>query len=164
MRAPGIVQFVDVGVEVWSTKQFRAAAGEPQPIGGLVVGVTEKINAETGEADRAFLVFDHQQTRPYIRWATIPESEVDRDAIHAPDVNVLVGAWRRLAEDVAFSAPHKQRRGAATPAEVRACKAMQELMAVVFGRDLDVLEPALTQGQPAAPRPTYPVHSSLIDD
>lgn len=166
-RQPGLVSYVDVGCRVFSTTRSRAGAGgDTEPIGGLVVAVTEKLDQETGEIDRAFLVFDDQQTRPYIRWATIREVEVDKSLIEAVDAATLTRAWRRLAEDICCSGKWKFRRGAGTAGEVRAARAVLELQALVFGRDGDQwgeLEPP-TQGAPAAERPSQPVNVSALVD
>ena len=158
MRVAGIVRYVDVGCRVYSTTRRRSAAGEPEPLGGLVVAVTEKMNQDTGEVDRAFLVFDDQRTRGRLQWATLLESEVDRNLIEAVDTRTLTRAWRRLAQEIAYSRDHQRRNGPATPEEVRCAEAIRDLQAVVFGPD-GVLHGALQQlapGKPAGPRPTYP--------
>jgi hypothetical protein len=158
VRVAGIVRYVDVGCRVYSNTRHRSAAIEPEPLGGLVVAVTEKLNQETGEIDRAFLTFDDQRTRGRLQWATLLESEVDRDHIEAVDTRTLTRAWRRLAQEIAYSRNHQPRNGPATPEEVRCAEAIRDLMAVVFGPDgvlYGVLE-QLAPGKPAAPRPTYP--------
>lgn len=167
MRATGLVRWVDVGCAVWSTERTRTLSYGDSPIGGLVVEVVEKMSADTGEIDRAFLCFDHQATKPRLHWATLAEPEVDRDSIEAVDAAGLARAWRRLAEEIAFSKGHTHRRGPATPLEVRCAEAIRNLQAVVFGADGVLhreLEP-LTAGLPAAPRPMYqPAPGSVFVD
>lgn len=166
MRPAGLVRWVDVGCAVWSTERRRATPYGETPLGGIVVAVTETLNDDTGEIDRAFLCFDHQQTKPRLHWSTLTESEVDRDAIEALDTSALTRAWRRLAEDIAWTAPLKQRRGPGTAEEVRCAEAIRDLQAVVFGPGgvlhsvLDNLKPGL----PAAPRPTAPINAGMFVD
>lgn len=159
MRVAGIVRHVDVGCRVYSTIRHRVGpGGEPDPIGGLVVAVTEKLNDDTGEVDRAFLTFDDQRTRPRLQWHTLLESEVDRDLIEAVDIHTLANAWRRLAEEITYSKPRTRRRGPATAEEVRCAEAIRDLQAVVFGPE-GVLYGTLQQlapGKAVGPRPEYP--------
>jgi hypothetical protein len=166
-RQPGLVSFVDVGCRVYSTERRRATSNDEVPVGGLVVDVTEKLDRETGETDRAFLVFDDQQSRPFIRWAVLREVEVDRGLIEAVDTGALARAWRRLAEDIHLSAPHRPRRGPGLPAEVRSARAILELQAVVFGHDGEQwadLAPA-TPGKAVLPPPSYaPAPGSVFVD
>lgn len=167
MRPLGLVQWVDVGTAVWSIDRRREVPGGESPIGGLVVAVTEQIDPTTGEVNRAFLCFDHQNSRPRIHWSTLTEREVDREAIEAVDTPVLYRAWRRLAEEIAWSRPGKQRRGPATALEVRCAEAIRDLQAVVFGPDglLHGELVPLTAGAPAAPRPMYqPAPGSVFVD
>lgn len=167
MRPAGLVRWVDVGCAVWSNTRRRATPHGEDPLGGIVVAVTEKHNEDTGEIDRAFLCFDHLNTKPRVHWSTLAESEVDRDAIEALDVHALTSAWRRLAEDIAWTAPMKARRGPATPEEVRCAEAIRDLQAVVFGPG-GVLHQTLEQlkpGLPAAPRPMHkPAPGSVFVD
>lgn len=162
-RQPGLLQFVDVGCIVWSAKRGYAGVDEItdeqlEPVGGVVVAVTEKLDHDTGEIDRSFLVVDHTRTHPYLRWNTLTELEVNKAAIEWPDVQIHVRLWRRLAEDIVCSAPHKHRKGVATVGEVRAARAILNLQELVFGADGDLhsMLDAPSPGAPAAPRPTAP--------
>lgn len=157
MRRTGLVRYVDVGCRVFSTTRKRSAAIEPEPLGGLVVAVTEKLNQETGEIDRAFLVFDDQRTRGRLHWHTLLESDVDQELIEAVDTATLTRAWRRLAEEISYSRAHQKRSGPPTVEEVRCAEAIRDLQAVVFGPE-GQLHGALqlAPGKNGAPLPTYP--------
>lgn len=162
-RKPGLLQFVDVGCIVWSSERGYRGRDEftdeqVEPLGGVVVAVTEKYDAEAGAIDRAFLVVDHTRTRPYLRWHTFAESEVNREAIEWPDHTVHTRLWRALAEDIAYSSPGKRRRGPGTPGEVRCAHGIITLQELIFGADgvqyaeLDAPAP----GKACAPRPSFP--------
>lgn len=150
-RRIGLVQFADVGCAVWSTERRRAGGGEGDPIGGLVVAVTETADLDAGEIHRSFLVFDHEKTRPCLRWSTLTEAEVDRDSIEALDASALKRAIKRLGEDVAYIRPHQRRHGQPDPYEARCVTAMANLMEVLVGPDgrfdcQKALDPAAVAG------------------
>lgn len=162
-RQPGLIEFVDIGCVVWSAKRGYKGVDEftddqVEPIGGVVIAVTEKLDTDSGEIDRSFLVVDHTRTRPFLRWNTLTELEVNKAAIEWPDSQVHVRLWRRLAEDIVCSAPHKHRKGVATTGEVRAARAILNLQELVFGQhgDLHSMLDTPSQGAPSAPRPTAP--------
>jgi hypothetical protein len=172
IRWPGLVEFADVGCIVWSTERGYAGKDELtgaqlEPHGGVVVAVTERFDTETAEVRRAFLTVDHTRLRPFLRWHTLNEREVNQQAIEWPDTATIVRLWRALAEEIVCSGPNRRRRGPATPAEVRAAKAVQTLQAVVFGDGGQLhaeLEPAAASA-PVAPRPTYqPAPGSFFTD
>lgn len=157
-RLPGPVEFVDVGVEVWSKDRQWAGGAQAGPIGGIVVAVTEKGDQETGEVDRAFLVIDPYTTRPYLRWAHLSEREVDRQNLNAPPTNTLWRLWRRCAEAIAYTGPYKRRTGPAVAEEAKLARAIVVLQDAIFGEGGELyaeLDPG-SPGALAAPRPSYP--------
>lgn len=169
----GAVALIQPGVEVWSTKRGHSAADSidddkpGNPLGGLVVKVTEQIDHDTGEIERSFLCVDHTRTRPYLRFATLLESEIDRDTVQAVDVSVIRRVWRRAGEDIAFSRRYHERTGPAVAEEARLGLVLYELLGLVFGPDgilRSALELPSRPSTPAADRPTAtPNVSALVD-
>lgn len=162
-RAIGTVAVVEPGVEVWSKTRV---ARDLDPVGGIVLYVTEHLDRQTGEVDRAFVCLDHTRTQPWLRWSTIPETDVDPHSVASVDTSTLVRLWRRLGHEIAYSLGGKQRRGPATVEEARAAEALLVLVRVVFGPD-GVYHGMLTPpraGAPADERPTPPPNvAALID-
>lgn len=145
----GTVAAIQPGMEVYSSERRRAVPGDEVAKGGVVVRVTESFDPETGEVNRSFLCIDPYSTRPYLQWSMLSEVEVDRESVGVVNTNRLATLWRRMAEDIVFSAPHKRRRGMALPLEVRLTEAMRELQVAVFGPEGE-LHKALDA--PQAPR------------
>jgi hypothetical protein len=148
-RAIGSVALVEPGVEAWSKTRIARDEGA---VGGIVIYVTEQADRDTGELERAFVCLDHTRTRPWLRWTTLPEHDVDPDTVMSVDITTLVHLWRRLGEELAFKDRHKPRRGPATPDEARVADAIHVLIGLVFGAD-GPLYGVLTPPQPAKPTP-----------
>lgn len=169
----GAVALIQPGVEVWSTKRGHAGAADAiddekpgEPLGGVVIKVTEKVNPDTGELERSFLCIDHTRTRPFLRFSTLLESEVDRGTVQAVDLPVLRRLWRRCGEDIAFARRYQERRGPAVAEEARLGLALYELLGLVFGPD-GILNAALTpprNDEPPTFRPDAPVNVSALVD
>lgn len=158
---------ITVGCEVWSTERRRAVPGDEVAKGGIVVRVTESFDQETGEVDRAFLCIDPYSTRPFLQWSLLKEAEVDRETVGPSEVNRLATLWRRLAEDVVFSSPHKRRKGMPLPQEVKLTEAMHELQVAVFGPEGELykaLEPPQPPRQMAEPRRSAPPNIGALCD
>jgi hypothetical protein len=134
-RQIGLVSHVDVGCAVWSTTRRRATSTDEIPVGGLVVAVTEHADPDAGEINRAFLVFDHETTKPRIHWARLPEADIDRTLIEALDLTTLRRAVKSLCNDVVYERPYHRRTGMPSPTEVVTVRAIATLMAVITGDD-----------------------------
>lgn len=161
-RLPGPVEFVDVGVECWA-KNHRRSDGDP--IGGIVLAVTEKFDEDSGEIDRSFLVVDPYVTQPYLRWTNLREVDVDRNNLNQPEHAILWRLWRRMAEAIVFSRPHVRRRGAAVADEVRLARGIVTLQEQIFG-DGGVFYAVLDKPvrQEPAVREQAPVNVSALVD
>lgn len=163
----GTIAAITPGMEVWSSERRRAVPGDEVARGGIVVSVTEALDQETGEVNRTFVCVDPYSTRPYLQWSVLREAEVDRESVGVVNTTRLANLWRRLAEDVVFSAPHKRRRGMALPLEVRLTEAMRELQVAVFGPEGELhktLDAPQAPRQMAAPRMAAPPNVSLLCD
>jgi len=162
-RAIGSVALVAPGVEVWSKTRIARDEGA---VGGIVIYVTEQADPDTGELDRAFVVLDHTRTRPWLRWSTLPERDIDPHTAQSVDITTLVHLWRRLGEELAFTDRHKPRRGPATKEEARVADAIRVLVRLVFDADgplYGVLAPP-APGAPAEPRPAGRVDAGVFCD
>jgi hypothetical protein len=92
-RTIGLLSRVDVGWSIWArtdgdVRQIRLdSTGEAR--GGVVVEVTSRRYADpdTGEIvlERAFRCIDPYRTRPYIRFTTLLEGQVNPDGIEVPE-------------------------------------------------------------------------------
>lgn len=163
----GAVALIQPGVIVWSTKRGYAGVDSVEddkpgePIGGVVIKVTEQVNRETGEVERSFLVLDHTRTRPRLRFRTMLESEIDRDTVEAADLAVLRRLWRRCGEDIGA------RRHVATADEARVGIALYELLGLVFGDGgplHGLLAPLRHDLKNDVPRPQAPANVSALVD
>lgn len=176
----GAVALIQPGVECWSTTRGHAGGDSieddkpGQPLGGLVLRVTEQWNRETGERERAFFCVDHTRTRPYLRSCTLIESEIDRDTVRAAELGDIRRVWRRAGEQLSFVRRHRDggwqlapRSGAALAEEARLGLIIYDALSLVFGPD-GILHAALTSlvtpAQPQADRPTAPVNTSALVD
>lgn len=169
----GAVALIQPGVEAWSTKRGYAGADSiddekpGQPVGGLVLRVTEQLNKETGELERAFLCADHTRTRPYLHTCLLVESEIDRDTVQAADLADIRRVWRRAAEYLAFSRRYHDRTGPAVAEEARLTLVIYDAISLVFGAD-GILHAALNPPTPGdvitIDRPTAPPNVSALVD
>lgn len=175
----GAVALIEPGVEVWSTKRGHAGGDSidddkpGEPIGGVVVRVTEQWNRETGEQERAFLCIDPTRTRPRLRFRTLLESEIDRETCQAADLATIRRLWRRCGEDIAFVRRPRDggwqmtpRKGPAVAEEARLGLALYELLGLMFAGDA-ILHAALTPStndQEPIERPQAPVNVSALVD
>lgn len=121
----GTVAFADVGIEVWSTERFVVQ----DPIGGVIVHVTEAPDPETGERIRSFECVDTSGGR--VRWSLIRESELGPDSLRVPDMAELHKLIRRLAGEIAWHDGRHLRRGNPDAYEAKCSKAIAALLAVV---------------------------------
>jgi hypothetical protein len=163
----GDVALIEPGLEAWSTRRGHAGAdsiedGKPgEPVGGIVYWITECLNTDTGEIERAFLCVDHTRTRPRLRSYLLRESEIDRGSVALPESHDAVyrRIWRRAGEDIAFVKRYHDRTGPAVAEEARLGLILYAFLGLVFGPD-GVLHAALTppapSQQPCAPRPSGP--------
>ena len=160
---------VEPGMAVWSASRERATATGTEGVGGIVVDVSERLDAETGEVERAFVTVDPYARRtewPVVR--TVAESDVE--VVEAVDLSLVVSTWRRLAGQVGYVAGasgtvYRERKGPAVAEEARLCHWARNLMVSVFGPDgvlSAVMDPP--RSAPSAPLDSMPVNvSGLVD-
>lgn len=121
MPTPGSLEatdlrHVDVGVVVWSRSRGHEGVFDDgtqvEPIGGLVVDVTEMVDDETGEMTRAYVVVDTWRGR--LRLRRLPEGDVDRSTMEAAAPGQIARAVRQLCEEVALDGRRRLRSGVFT--------------------------------------------------
>lgn len=86
------------GCCVWSS---RRSDWQLNPVGGVVVSITETRDAETGEVGRAFLTLNPYSARGYIESRAIRAEEIGPDGAEEPVRSLVAGVARRLARQVA---------------------------------------------------------------
>lgn len=121
----GTVAFADVGMEIWSSE--RRIVNDP--IGGVIVHVTEMPDLDTGERVRSFECVDSGGGRA--AWSTIRESELGPDSIRVPETAELYKLIRRLAGEIAWSDGRHLRHGNPEPYEAKCSKAIASLLGVI---------------------------------
>lgn len=97
-RTIGDFALLELGCSIWSTERKNH---RDEPLGGVIVDIFDKRNEDTGFVERAFRCIDPYSLRPFIQLHVLVESEVDREALEAPDNARLRKIVRRLAEDIA---------------------------------------------------------------
>jgi hypothetical protein len=97
-RTIGDLALLEVGCCVWSTERKNH---REDPLGGVIVGVFEKRDEDTGYPERSFKVIDSYNLRPFIQTHVIAEREVDREAVEGPESSRLRKIIRALAADIA---------------------------------------------------------------
>lgn len=121
----GTVAWVEAGHEVWSTE--RRIVNDP--IGGVVITVTETHDPETGERVRSFQCVDG--SGPELRWSTIREDELGPESVAAPEHADLLALVRRLAGEVAWYDGRRRRHGMPDEYEARCARAVVVLLGVL---------------------------------
>lgn len=107
------LRHVDVGVVVWSRSRGHEGVFDDgtqiDPVGGLVVDVTEMVDVETGEMTRAYVVVDTWRGR--VRLRRLSEADVDRSTMEAAAPGQIARAVRQLCEEVALDGRRRLRSG-----------------------------------------------------
>lgn len=110
------LRHVDVGCFVWSrSRGHEGVLGDGtqvDPVGGLVVDVSETVDEETGEVVRAFVVVDTWRGR--VRLRRMAEADVDRSTMEAAAPGQIARVVRQLCEEVAIDSRRRLRSGVFT--------------------------------------------------
>jgi hypothetical protein len=109
-RTMGDLALLELGCSVWSRERRHA---DDVPIGGVIVGVHDVADRETGEVSRVFDVLDPYRTRPHFHFYILTEAEIDRSVLEPPESHRLRTLIRRMGEEVGKG------RGLFTPQHVR---------------------------------------------
>lgn len=125
MATPGALnatnlQYAEIGCWCWSRTRGHEGVHEDgsqvDPVGGLVLDVSEMFDDATGEIVRAFVVADTWRGR--LRLRRMPESEVDRDLLEAAGSGEIGRVVRQLCEQVALTDRRRLRTGTFMPEHV----------------------------------------------
>lgn len=97
-RRVGVLALVELGVTVWSSTRRDAY---DEPLGGVVVGIDDVPNPETGEFERFFTCLEtYGSDRFPIKIARIAEAEVLPTGVEATQHVTLTKLVKRLAGEV----------------------------------------------------------------
>ncbi|HET7486858.1 MAG TPA: hypothetical protein VFJ85_02950 [Acidimicrobiales bacterium] len=126
MPTPGYLdatamRYVDVGCYVWSRTRGHDGVEDDgvtqvDPIGGLVVDVSEMIDHDTAEVVRAYVVADTHRGR--IRLRRMPETDVNRETVEAAAPGQIAKVWRLLCAEIAYTERRQLRTGIARPEHI----------------------------------------------
>lgn len=84
------------GCRVWERLPDGA---DYQPRGGTVIRVDDRVDEETGELERAFVVLVSE--RGQLRFLRLAMDDIDRETVQPPSPHSIRGLIRRMAGQVA---------------------------------------------------------------
>lgn len=102
-RLIGDVALLEIGCLVWSTERRTLHGSDDNPMGGIIVSLSERVDEETGEIVRTFMTIDPYNTRPLIRPRVLTPREIDRETMERANDGLVRGLFRRLAEEIGKS-------------------------------------------------------------
>lgn len=118
MPTPGALEATDrrylgVGCFAWSRSRGHEGilddGSQVDPVGGLVLDVSEMVDDSTGEITKAFVVADTWRGR--LRLRRMPESDVDHSTMEGAAPGQIAKTIRQLCEEVAIDNRRRLRTG-----------------------------------------------------
>lgn len=112
------LRYISIGCWAWSSTRGRDGVEDDgvtqvDPLGGLVLDVSETVDRETGEVARAFVVADNYRGR--LRLRRLVETEVDRTRMEAAGPGEIARVFRLLCLEIATSDRRRLRTGVVPP-------------------------------------------------